>query len=169
LSTTKDTAISAMAATLPTTGAATHAIDGEPVSGAVSSGTDSAEETGVVVGLGNTKGNVPAVRDEDEGGVMTRSVAAGFDVAGVRSGIDVVEGDGAAAPLLAPPGGVKNTAPPLTGAVCPGDGTGTVETPGPAGEESPAAGGAAAAATIMAESVRRSAATALESVTAVLR
>jgi hypothetical protein len=162
---TNETEMSATAATPPTTGAATHAIEGDPVSSPASSGTESAEEIGVVVGLGNTKGNEPAVKEKEEkDGVMTRSVAPGLEVPGVRTGIDVVDGD--AAPVLLPPGGVKNTAPPLTGAE---DGTGIVETPGPAGEESPAGGGAAAAATTMAESVRRSAATALESVTAVLR
>jgi hypothetical protein len=122
-----------------------------------------------MLGVGNKNGT----EDEAVVGVVARSAVAGAEgLSVVGTGVDDAPGidDG-----MTPPGGVKNTTPPLAGTE---DGSGMVDTPGPAGDgsggddvaagSSDGAGGAAAAAS-MAESVRLSAAMARGLDTAVLR
>lgn len=84
LSMTKETAISATAATLPTTGAAIHALeDAESPpesswSGDVSGIVSPEAEVRVVLGVGKKKGREPAVMEED-GMAVRRSEVVGIE------------------------------------------------------------------------------------------
>jgi hypothetical protein len=134
LTMTKETAISVMAATLPTTGAATHAIDGWLFRGSwrVASGADSADVTGVVLGPGNKNGNEFGTSDED--GVVGKPVIAGLEESGISKDVEVDvtgEADSVTVTVL-PAGGVKNTAPlPAPGVRAGGrGGDGRMDTPG---------------------------------------
>jgi hypothetical protein len=185
---TNDTAISAIAATLPTTGAAIHALEDvePPVSWPAVSGTAFPEEAedgagAMMLVVGKKKGGSGALATREEDDVAMRSVVAdaGAGSEGSGAGAEVDPAGGVAgrvgAVAVLPPGGVKNTAPPAPGV---GEGRDIVDTAGSvaggpgAGSTTGLAGADAAgggpAATI-AESVRRSAAMALEFVTAVLR
>jgi hypothetical protein len=154
---TNDTAISAIAAMLPTTGAATHAMDGGASPAAAASADEGAGAVSLL-GLGNMKGKESTGR-EDEEGVLARSpvsVVGGGSVGAEGSG-DAAGGIVPPLLLLLPAGGVKKMTPPLpAGGV---DTSGMVDTPGLAGAGVAAGSGTAAAAATMAESVRRSAAT----------
>lgn len=164
---TNEMATSDTAATPPTTGTATQDVYGGLASAAWSA---SADEIGVllvpVLRLERRKDAELKGRDREEtgSGIVGR---AGLSISTL---LEVAGGDGTtAAELLAPVDGVKNTAPPLvTGAE---DGAGIVVTPGMAGIRSHGfvLGGPSAAMASVAESVRGSAATALELVTTVLR
>lgn len=175
LSMVKVTAIRAMAATLPTTGAAIHALVdvASPASWPAVSGVAWLEDAGVVPALGKKNGGTPTATEDD--GVVTASVGAA-DKSGAGATVDVAEGAGSVAAL--PPGGVKKMtplpAPAVEVEVDEGGGTGMVDTPGitPRSAEEDGGGsseGISAAFTTIAESVRWSAATMFGLVTADLR
>jgi len=152
------TAIRATAAIPPTTGAAIQAIDGEVslVSGLAVSGTAvPLDEVGAKVGPGRKNEGSAVV----EGDCVTDASAVD------KEGSTVDE-----TPVLLPGGGVKNTTPFPAADPTVDDGRGIIDTPG-SDEGCPGFAGkfGSMPPPAMAESVRRSAATALELVTMVLR
>ena len=195
----------ATAATPPTTGAATHAIeDGEDDESVASGRAEEVEKglLGLVVVVGKGKGRPveevgggcwKGIPEEEESwrgfeagdvvGDAAGGGAKGLDVVGCWTAVEG-SGAGAAAASVVPPGGVKKMAPlPAPGVTADeeegagratlvagaGAGAGTAELEAAGGGSLLTGSGMAAAATTIAESVRRSAPTVLELDTAVLR